>query len=124
MLPEQRRASACACTCPFTTSPAGRKKLVPAERSSSNSTPPASNTPNASRIEIAVTNHAHTVSGMRISVIPGARKSIVVAMKFTAPRSDATQKIKMLTIHSVCPIPSPGPGLRPARSAADRPSIR
>ena len=46
---------------------------------------------------------------MRIRVMPGARKSIIVAMKFSAPISDAPQKSAMLTIHIVWPQPSPGP---------------
>ena len=81
----------CPCSSPLTTSPPGMKKLVPAERSSSSRIPPANNTLNASRLRIAVTNHAHTVSGMRISVIPGARMSIVVAMNIqrTEQRSNA-----------------------------------
>ena len=60
-----------------------------------------------------MTNQAQTVSGMRISVMPGARMSIVVEMKFTELSSDAKQKIKMLTIHIVWPIPSPGPVTSP-----------
>ena len=90
------------------------KKLVPALRSSSNKIPAASSTPNASKPRIAVINHAHTVSGIRIKVMPGARKSIVVAMKFSAPSSDARQNSAMLTIHNVSPIPSPGPGISPS----------
>ena len=89
------------------------KKLVPAERSSKSNIPPASNTPNASKPRIAVTNQPHTVSGMRMRLMPGARRSIVVAMKFSAPSSDARQKSEMLTIHSVWPQPSPGPVISP-----------
>ena len=35
-------------------------------------------------------NHAHTVSGMRIRVMPLARRSSVVVMKFSAPINDAS----------------------------------
>src|ERR1700690_2999981 len=58
---------------------------------------------------MAVMNHDHTVSGMRIMVMPLARKSSVVVMKFSAPISDATQKMAMLVIHKSAPRPSPGP---------------
>src|SRR5271154_5040465 len=54
-------------------------------------------------------NHDHTVSGMRIKVMPLARKSSVVVMKFNAPISDAKQKMAMLVIHRSAPSPSPGP---------------
>ncbi len=81
----------------------------------------------ASRLRIAVTNHAQTVSGMRISVIPGARMSIVVEMKLSEPSSDATQKIRMLTIQIVWPDSFAGAGdfaeaaeRRIGRPAADR----
>ena len=85
------------------------KKLVPAERSSRSKIPPASSTPNASKPRIAVTNQPHTVSGMRIRLMPGARMSIVVAMKFSAPSSDARQKSEMLMIHIVWPHLRRGP---------------
>ena len=46
-------------------------------------------------------SQAHTVSGMRISVMPLARRSIVVVMKLIAPSKDAAQKIARPTIHKV-----------------------
>src|SRR5580700_10247541 len=54
-------------------------------------------------------NQDHTVNGMRIIVMPLARISSVVVRKFSAPISDATQKIAMLVIHKSAPSPSPGP---------------
>src|ERR1039458_7842275 len=54
-------------------------------------------------------NHDHTVNGMRIMVMPLARMSSVVVRKFSAPISDAKQKIAMLVIHRSAPSPSPGP---------------
>src|SRR5580658_2182956 len=54
-------------------------------------------------------NHDHTVSGMRIMVMPLARISSVVVRKFRAPISDAKQKIAILVIHKSAPSPSPGP---------------
>ena len=59
-----------------------------------------------------------TVSGMRIMVMPLARKSSVVVMKFSAPISDAIQKIAMLVIHKSAPSCSPGPELVSALSGA------
>src|SRR5260370_42126986 len=54
-------------------------------------------------------NHDQQVSGMRIMVMPLARISSVVVRKFSAPISDAKQKIAMLGIHRSVPSPSPGP---------------
>ena len=71
--------------------------------------PAESSTPNASKPRIAVMNHDHTVNGMRIMVMPLARMSSVVVRKFSAPISDARQKIAMLVIHRSAPSPSPGP---------------
>jgi hypothetical protein len=56
-----------------------------------------------------VMNHAHVTMGMRASVMPLVRKSSVVAMKFSAPNSEAMQKTKIERAHRVCPSPSPGP---------------
>ena len=63
-----------------------------------------------------MTSQAHTVSGMRPSVIPLARRSTVVVMKFSAPNSDAMQKIARPITHSVWPAPSPGPVICPERA--------
>ena len=63
---------------------------------------------------MAVTSQVQQVSGMRISRMPLQRRSTVVAMKLIAPIRDAPQKIAMLVIQSVWPIPSPGPVIRPA----------
>ena len=89
------------------------KKLVPAMRSSSSSTPAASSTAKPSSPRIAVTSQVQQVSGRRIRDMPLPRRSMVVAMKLIAPISDAPQKIAMLMTHSVCPIPSPGPASGP-----------
>ena len=53
----------------------------------------ASNTPNASKPKTAVINQAQTVRGSRPKVMPLARRSTVVVMKFSAPSSEAMQKI-------------------------------
>ena len=89
------------------------KKLVPADRSISNKMPAANNTPKASRPRMAVTNQDHTVRGIRMRVIPSVRMSMVVVMKFKAPSKAATQKMAMLTIHKVWPVPNPGPAISP-----------
>ena len=63
---------------------------------------------------MAVTNQPQTVSGRRIMVRPLARMSMVVVMKFRAPRSEATQNKAMLTTHRLCPVPNPGPAISPS----------
>ena len=70
-------------------------------------------TANAIRPMTAVMNHAQVENGMRASDMPLVRRSSVVAMKFSAPRSCATQKMAMDTAHSVCPAPWPGPASLP-----------
>src|SRR5579862_9128874 len=54
-------------------------------------------------------NHDQQVSGIRIIVMPLARRSSVVVRKFNAPIRDAIQKIAMLVTHRSAPSPSPGP---------------
>src|SRR5208282_1335064 len=102
------------CGIPLTTSPPGMKKLVPPSRSSSIRMPAESSTPNASKLRIAVMNQAHTVSGSRIMLSPGARRSITVVIKLIAPISDAAQKNAIEMIHIVWPSPSPGPAIEPS----------
>ena len=51
-------------------------------------------------------------------VMPLARRSNVVVMKFKAPISEAMQKIAMLVIHKSAPNCSPGPALGSALSGA------
>src|ERR1041385_3902604 len=58
-----------------------------------------------------VMNHAQVEIGMRISVMPFARRSKVVVMKFRDPSSCPMQKIPIEHAHSVCPIAWPGPAL-------------
>ena len=48
------------------------------------------------------------------SVMPLARRSSVVVMKFSAPSSEAMQKIPMLMIHRSGPAPWPGPAIWPS----------
>src|SRR5260370_35927259 len=50
---------------------------------------------------MALMNQAQTVSGRRGRVMPGARRSIVVTLKLSAFKRDATQKMATLTIQSV-----------------------
>src|SRR5271168_2496745 len=76
--------------------------------------PADSSTPNASNPRIAVMNHAQQVSGMRIMVMPGARRSMIVVMKLIAPISDAAQKNAMERIHMFWPMPRPGPAMDPS----------
>ena len=67
--------------------------------------PAASRTAKPSSPRMAVTSQVQQVSGMRMNVMPLARRSTVVAMKLIAPISDAPQKIAMLITQSVCPVP-------------------
>ena len=62
---------------------------------------------------MAVTSQVQQVSGMRIRVMPLRAGRPVVAMKLIAPISEAPQKTAMLRIQSVCPMPCPGPAMRP-----------
>src|SRR5215468_856599 len=98
----------CPVSTPFTV-PSGTKKLVPRLRSIKRRMPAESKTPNASNPRIAMMNHAQHVSDMRINIMPLARMSSVVVMKFSAPISAPMQKIAMLIIHRSAPKPSPGP---------------
>ncbi len=60
-----------------------------------------------------MTNQFQQVIGICISAMPGARRSITVAMILMELSSEPTQKIAMLNSHSVCPRPSPGPVIAP-----------
>src|SRR5262249_7735172 len=94
---------------PLMINPTGTKKLVPKLRSLNSMIAATNRMPNASRIRIAVTNHAQQGGGMRIQCMPGARFLTVVATKFTAAISEPTQKRPMLTSHRSVPGPCPGP---------------
>src|SRR5208282_3655304 len=82
----------CGSNLSLTTSPAGIKKLVPPRRSSTRSRQVGNSTAKASKPTHALINHPQVDSGSRDSVIPLVRRSKVVTMKFSDPRSDATQK--------------------------------
>src|ERR1044071_10252621 len=77
---------------PVKLNPPGTKKLVPTLRSSNNKIPAESNTPKASSPRIAVMNQDQQVSGIRIRVMPLARRSRIVVMKFKAPINDAIDR--------------------------------
>ncbi len=68
--------------------PAGSKKVVPKLRSVSSMVSAPARTGTASSSRIAVTSIDHTNSGMRCSVMPGARMLRMVVMKLIAPRID------------------------------------
>ena len=61
-------------TSPPSTSPSGRKKLVPACRSSSSMMAAAVSGGNARMANTADTRYVHAVSGNRIIDMPGARQ--------------------------------------------------
>ncbi len=79
------------------------KKLVPARRSISCSTPAASSGGNASSSRNAVTSCAQTKNGSRIQLRPLARSWTIVTMKFTEPRSDDVIRKIMPISHQVWP---------------------
>src|SRR5262249_22710295 len=91
----------------------GMKKLVPPTRSRVSRTQPPNKTANDSRARTAVISQAQQVKGIRISDMPRARRSSVVEMKFSAPRSDPTQNRAIDITQSVWPRPSPGPAADP-----------
>ncbi len=75
------------------------KKLVPARRSISCSTPAASSGGNASSSRNAVTSCAQTKNGSRIQLRPLARSWTIVTMKLTEPSSDEVIRKIMPTSH-------------------------
>src|SRR5437879_3393806 len=77
------------------------KKCVLKRRSESKQTQAASRILKINAPRIALLNQAQTVSGSRGSVMPGARRSIVVTLKLSALRREAAQKMATLTIQSV-----------------------
>src|SRR6185436_14966304 len=87
---------------PETINPVGRKKLQPKTLSMSCMIAAASKGGNASNSRKPVTNCAQTKKGNRIQVIPGARNWMIVAKKFTAPRSDEVIRQTIPTTHQVC----------------------
>ena len=89
---------------PPTTRPLGRKKLVPARRSISCSTPAASSGGNASSSRNDVTNCAQTKNGRRMQVRPFARSCTIVTMKLTEPSSDEVIRKTMPISHIVWPV--------------------
>src|ERR1700730_4194218 len=103
----------CGCKRSLTTSPEGIKKLVPAVRSRISNKQAGSKTANASNAMHEVINHAHVQIGMRIRVIPLARKSNVVAIKFKAPSKEPAQKSAIEIAQRFWPQPRPGPASEP-----------
>src|SRR5258708_29236266 len=89
------------------------KKLVPAVRSRIKSMQAGRSTANASSAMHEVMNQAQVQIGMRIRVIPLARKSRVVAMKLSAPSRDPMQKIAIEIAQRFIPQPIPGPASFP-----------
>jgi len=77
------------------------KKCVPRSRSEIKQTHAASRMLKISKPRMALMNQAQTVKGSRGSVIPWARRSMVVTLKLSALRSEAPQKMATLTIQSV-----------------------
>ena len=66
------------------------KKFIPKARSKNSSISATVITGNASTSRIAVTSVIHVNSGIRMSVMPGARMLRMVTMKLNDAASDAT----------------------------------
>src|SRR5580700_2070255 len=103
----------CGCTRSLMTKPAGMKKLVPACRSRISRMQAGRRTAKASKLMHEVMNHAQVQSGIRIKVMPLARRSRVVAMKFSAPSNEAAQKMAIDNPQQLAPHCMPGPASLP-----------
>src|SRR5271157_4748058 len=79
------------------------KKFDPSSRSERTAAHPASKTLKISMLRSALTNHAHTVTGMRGKVMPFARIAIVVIAKFSALNNAASEKRAALASHRLIP---------------------
>src|SRR5215213_5156291 len=86
-----------------TTSPLGRKKLVPATLSIICSTPAASSGGNASSSRKLVTSCAQTKNGSLKNPSPFARSCTIVTMKLTDPSSEDVIRKIMPVSHQVWP---------------------
>src|SRR6267154_78354 len=89
------------------------KKLVPAVRSRIKSMQAGRSTANASKAMQDVMNHAQVQIGMRIRVMPLARRSRVVAIKLSAPSREPMQKMAIEMAQRFIPQPMPGPASLP-----------
>src|SRR5208283_641578 len=80
------------------------KKFEPSKRSERTAAHPASRTLKISMLRMALMNQAHTVTGMRGRVIPFARISIVVVVKFKELNNAAREKTAALASHRLIPL--------------------
>src|ERR1700726_4977975 len=103
----------CGCKRSLTTRPEGMKKLVPAVRSRIKSMQAGRSTANASKAMQDVMNHAQVQMGMRMRVMPLARRSRVVAIKLSAPSREPMQKMAIEMAQRFLPQPMPGPASLP-----------
>src|SRR5208337_4202582 len=60
-----------------------------------------------------VMNHAQALSGRRMRLIPLARRSSVVGMKFSEPNNWPTQNSAIEAAQRTTPVPCPGPPIGP-----------
>src|SRR5882672_12220812 len=89
------------------------KKLVPAVRSRIKSMQAGRSTAKASKAMQEVMNHAQVQIGMRINVMPLARRSSVVAIKLRAPSREPMQKMAIEIAQRFIPQSMPGPASLP-----------
>src|SRR5947209_18036839 len=101
---------------PLTTRPVGTKKLIPRWRSQTRRSTAAKRAEKAVRASPEVTNHAHTVSGRRIMVMPRPRHLSGVAIRLMDWKIWAKQKIPMLVSQRSMPVARPGPAEARAES--------
>ena len=101
---------------PFSTSPAGRKKLVPRCRSDNNIVAARKSVEKAITVSPELTSHDHTVSGKRRNVSPGARRVRIVARMLADPSTAAIQNTVIATSHRSMPVACPGPAAASALS--------
>src|ERR1700741_3343562 len=95
------------------TRPEGMKKLVPATRSRISNKHAGRSTAKANKPMHEVMNQAQVQMGMRMKVMPLVRRSSVVAMKLSEPRSCPTQNRAMEMAQRFWPHASPGPASLP-----------
>src|SRR5579863_2157149 len=86
------------CGCPARNE-AKEKNCEPDMRSESSAVQPASNTLKINMLSRAFRNHAQTVMGSRVKLIPSARKSIVVVAKLSALSNAASENKEALASH-------------------------
>src|SRR5258707_13157853 len=103
----------------LSTSPVGRKKLVPKWRSRSSIREAPVRAGNASRPRIATRNIDHMVSGRRSIERPLVRRLMMVVTKLRPPMVKDAMKKTIAMIQKVWPVWEPGTAPRKAESGGE-----